>query len=69
MSGTTSVRPYHFRGIEHHLMGLKRLGPRSQSAAVLQPGMRNLRMDLFTSDYRSILALVELGLLTRCEDT
>ena len=52
-------------GVEHHLLGLARIGPHEQHAAVAQPDMRHLDRDRRAVDQHDLVRPVELVRLAR----
>ena len=52
-------------GIEHHLLGLARIGPHEQHAAVAQPDMRHFDGDRRAVDQHNLVRPVELVRLAR----
>jgi len=54
-------------GVEHHLLGLARIGAHEQHAAVAQPDMRHLDGDRHPVDQHDLVRPVELVGLSRRE--
>jgi len=53
--------------VEHHLLGLARIGPHEQHPAVAQPDVRHLHGDRRAVDQHDLVRPVELVGLARCK--